>query len=636
MRPNSVALDSVLFLQMPYAALPRPSLGLGLLQSSLNRQQIPSRILYGNLLWAESIGLDELILVTNRAEHHLVGEWTFARAAFREQAPDAQELLEAMPYSHFHRQAQGVSQRLLRIREELAPPFIDRLARQCLERGARVIGCSSTFEQHVASLALLRRVRELDPSVVTLMGGANCEGEMGAATLAAFPWIDLVVSGEADELIVALIQELLEKGRDFRPAKLPHGVMVSGHSGPAPRATVRQLDQLPHPCFDDYFEHLSASPLLGETIRPALPLESSRGCWWGARHHCTFCGLNGHGMGYRSKSPERLLTEMDELSQRYQVTRLNMVDNILDMSYFQSLLPRLEERSYRLFFETKANLKLAQLEQLKRAGVDFIQPGIETLDDHILKLFDKGTTALINVQLLRRARQVGIQLVWLFLFNVPGELDQWYWQMSEWLPWIFHLQPPNLITKVRYDRFSPYHNRPQDYGLHPSPNANYARVYPLAPAQLEGLAYFFEDDPGQALPPGREPEGDPSRPGRDRLAGQIRAWMEAFNYSQIPPVLSMRDRGKDLFIVDTRPGSTERFYCLTGAAREVLLHCDQPRVLSEVPPELIQRRLLLAQAGKYLSLPVTGDQPSLPGMSQMPGGSVAYVPDWMRQPAGRT
>ena len=33
---------------------------------------------------------------------------------------------------------------------------------------------------------------------------------------------------------------------------------------------------------------------------PTLFLETSRGCWWGQRMHCTFCGLNGSGMVYRS------------------------------------------------------------------------------------------------------------------------------------------------------------------------------------------------------------------------------------------------------------------------------------------------------------------------------------------------
>ena len=38
--------------------------------------------------------------------------------------------------------------------------------------------------------------------------------------------------------------------------------------------------------------------------------ETSRGCWWGERMHCTFCGLNGATMSYRSKSPRRAVDEL--------------------------------------------------------------------------------------------------------------------------------------------------------------------------------------------------------------------------------------------------------------------------------------------------------------------------------------
>ena len=127
--------------------------------------------------------------------------------------------------------------------------------------------------------------------------------------------------------------------------------------------------RLPTPDYDDYFDALRASTL-SNLIRPGLLAESSRGCWWGEKSHCTFCGLNGTGMKYRSKSPERVLTELAELSRRYGVSGIQFVDNILDMSYFRHVLPRLAAAGgrYALFYETKANLKREQVELLADAG----------------------------------------------------------------------------------------------------------------------------------------------------------------------------------------------------------------------------------------------------------------------------
>jgi hypothetical protein len=51
----------------------------------------------------------------------------------------------------------------------------------------------------------------------------------------------------------------------------------------------------------------AAASEIGERIEPGLLIETSRGCWCGAVSHCTFCGLNGEGMAYRRKSPQRVI-----------------------------------------------------------------------------------------------------------------------------------------------------------------------------------------------------------------------------------------------------------------------------------------------------------------------------------------
>ena len=77
----------------------------------------------------------------------------------------------------------------------------------------------------MASLALLRRVRELDPGVITMLGGANCETVMGEATHRCFPWVDYVVSGEADGLVTGCLRLALTRGRDVAATELPRGVL---------------------------------------------------------------------------------------------------------------------------------------------------------------------------------------------------------------------------------------------------------------------------------------------------------------------------------------------------------------------------------------------------------------------------
>jgi hypothetical protein len=93
----------------------------------------------------------------------------------------------------------------------------------------------------------------------------------------------------------------------------------------------------------------------------------------GVKRHSTFCGLNGTSMAFREKYPQRVYSEILELSSQYHRRMLAPADNILDMDYFRRLLPKLEEvdSDIELFYEVKANLKREQVRALSadnRAG----------------------------------------------------------------------------------------------------------------------------------------------------------------------------------------------------------------------------------------------------------------------------
>ena len=123
------------------------------------------------------------------------------------------------------------------------------------------------------------------------------------------------------------------------------------------------------------------------------------------------------------------------------------MDNILDLRYIQTLFPKPIERGSRvkLCYETKANLRFEQLATLWKGGVRWIQPGIESLDDRALKLLEKGNSTLMNLQLLKWCRELDIDVSWNLLSGIPGESDDWYAKMADWLPAIFHLQPPTGV-----------------------------------------------------------------------------------------------------------------------------------------------------------------------------------------------
>lgn len=651
---DGVAPD-VCFVSMPYVEVQRPSLALSLLQGILERDGISSQVVHASMWFVEKVGARSYAAAMTTPPTFLADEWTFAGAAFPESRERDEEYLRLLadglrdPFVG----AVDPDRRIAMFRElrEAATEFVDEAARRVLALGARVVGCTSTFEQHTPSLALLRRIRELDPDVVTMMGGANCETVMGDTTHRCFPWVDYVVSGEADGVISGLCRRILDQGRDIPIDQLPPGVIGPRHRGmlklaggkPTPRALFGDLDSLPTPRFDDYFETLDKSPLKSRIV-PSIPLETSRGCWWGDKHQCTFCGLNGSSLAYRSKSADRVLEEIGAHRDRHGITNFEVVDNILDMRYFKTLLPRLaeDEEEWRFFYEVKANLSRPQLELMAESGIRWVQPGIESLHSEVLRLMDKGVAGWQNIQLLRWSAELGIRISWSVLWGFPGEKDDYYDEMAGWIPLLEHLQAPFGLNPLAYHRYSVYHAQAKRLGLVLFPVTAMSYVYPLPESDLDQLAYFFTADPSRDKldPFGRNPDGS-LPPGVQASLAAIEHWIAA-SFSRRPPVLSMTDSDGVLDVVDTRACAAKGFHSLTGPARAVLLACDaspRPEKLGEtlrsdhgvtasdeevaaVVEQLVRDRLILPIDGRLVGLAVRGTGAAKPGSREFPGGQL--------------
>ena len=590
----------------------------------------------------------------------LLADWVFAKAAFPGLKCDDDTYLERI----FHN-INPIIKKIIPVIDrrsfkecfhtirDTAVLFTHKLAEAILCSSPKVVGCSSTFIKHVASLALLRKIRELDDSVVTIIGGSNCETIKGYTTHKCFPWVDYVVSGEADGIIVDLCRKIFQEGREIPPAHLPNGVLGPRHrlhgytclsmddvyQG---RLVVNQLDTLPVPDFQDYFDAKSQVSF-GERIKPGLLMETARGCWWGSINKCKFCGLNGMGMLFRKKSPNRVISEIRELELKYNTTKLEFVDNILSMNYIQEVLPKLETdgTNRSMFFETKANLTRKDLMQMKRAGVNWLQPGIESLITDVLKIIGKGIAAWQNLQLLKWARELGIRLSWNYLWGFPGEEDGWYRSHTSWLPWIQHLQPPAAFLQFQIRRFSYYFEHAEELGfkLQTVPALDY--IYDLSEEDKRGISYYFSSEDWYNVFSDPESSRYMGRPGIQATAMALGEWRRAF-WRGVPPLLTMQDNGQRIEFFDTRSCTQNLKYYISGISRYIYLLCDDAPLektllnqfqqhfgvttsaqeLSDMVKKLYQLGVLLKLDNRLIALAIRGKLPRLPGKLDFPGGNI--------------
>lgn len=610
-----VAADpGVRFVVVPFVPAHQPALGVSSLLAVLERAGIGGDVRYLNLAYGERLGWKLYNYLTGVVPtHFLPGDMVFSRALWGDRALDLASYEERVV--QWIRQAAAGGEaglramlaewerhaEVVRAAFDEAPRIVSEWADEVLADRPRVLGFTSTFQQSAAALALAQEVRRRvsRDEVAILFGGANCEADMGRALADNFPFIDAVVSGEAENVIVDLARRFID-GDPPGPRFVP-GVMVG------------DMDALPRPNFDQYFAAAEGTSLRDKTW---LVAESSRGCWWGQKSHCTFCGLNGGNMKFRSKNGARFAEELDALEQTYGTRGFALTDNILDMQYLRSLLPDLvaRARQYRLFYETKANLRKDQVELLAAAGVAWLQPGIESFSTPVLRLMAKGTTRLQNVQLLKWCAELGVAVQWNVLFGFPGEDPREYDAMADLLPSLFHLQPPSGSTLIRLDRFSPYWEAPGRYGM-VGVRHTWAYDYVfcgLAEAERGRLAYFFDFEYAD----GRRPEDYVLT-----TAQRVSEWRELARVKQAQPQLELRVSPDGAMIVDTRPCRRDELFAVGPVELAVLRALDGYRTLAGVPgalreagiaidprdceailAELIDRRFVLEENGYGLSL----------------------------------
>jgi ribosomal peptide maturation radical SAM protein 1 len=597
---------------MPWQAIESPSLPLGLLRACCAAEGLPvPRTYHGGLRWTEflmaatggALGPEEYTDIAENGLFHGLGDWVFT-GVLHDDPTFGVSTLEEYAATRFLD-----IERAQRMRP-LAADFVEIAAAEILEGEPDTVGFTSTFMQNVPSLAVAKRIKELAPEVAIVFGGGNCDGDMGTALHRNYRFVDHVVRGEGEVAFPALLRAL------DGTAELADVPGLCWWDGGTQRVNDTQRHpvapgRIPVPDFDDWFAYLETSPVRGY-VEPKLVVETARGCWWGEVHHCTFCGLNGSLMEFRSKSPDRAIEELSYLVTRHQVLDVITVDNIIDNTYFRTVLPRIAELDWdlRVHYEVKSNLKPAEIETLRRARVAHVQPGIESLVSPVLKLMDKGVSGLHNVRALRDCESAGLTVSWNWLYGFPGETTADYAEVLRQLPALCHLQPPSGAGRILLERFSPYFRNPALGFPERTSAALYQHVYRLPEHELADLVYLF-DTPGRGLTEAEAAE----------LSALVQAWDDLYADSYLQRLdeggaIVLQDRrakwlNEDIVIDDpdlvaayheleqgrTLPALVRR---LADAGRQ-----PDPESLRDWVNALLERGLVFTERGGYVALATT-------------------------------
>ena len=258
-------------------------------------------------------------------------------------------------------------------------------------------------------------VRESVPSAKLIAGGAA----FGVAPEALFQsfGVDYAVAGDGERASVALV-DALARGDDIKP--LPGLVRLEDSRVHfTPPGEDAALDELPHPALHRWID-LKRYERNGATI----PIQSKRGCVF----KCVYCTYrNVEGWGYRTRDPERVADEIEELHREAGVRTFDFVDSTFNSppGHALEVCEAIIRRKLRVHLDTTnftpATASDELLSAMRHAGFRTLGITAESASDPVLQKLEKGFSAAKARDVAERVEKHGIRALWIFLVGGPGE-----------------------------------------------------------------------------------------------------------------------------------------------------------------------------------------------------------------------
>jgi ribosomal peptide maturation radical SAM protein 1 len=610
---------------MPQTLTAMPSIGLTQLASIVPKKyegKVTTDIIYANLDFIDYIGFKNY----QELEASNLTEWMFRYEAFPGNNDNISEVKEAL-----------FQDAKTAIREELFNYFLEK--RKGIKTFLRkilfqyhliqydVIGFTSVTSQNVASFALAKMIKKVNAKGIIVMGGPNCDYPMGKVIIDKIEDIDYVFSGPAiisfSFFIDCLLQDnidgthkldgvfskkntIFNKNMNAKESDKNKDYMVK------PFGEYHDINMCIELNYDDFLNKFDRfSQLTGSNCDPILLFETSRGCWKRDEMRCNFCGFSH--TRYASIEPGLAVEYINHLLRKYadRCSIFESVDCIINKKYLKKVIPYLEVPSEAvIIYETRVTLTKEEMNICSESGLEYLQPGIESLNSNVLNLMQKGISAFTNIRFLKNCIETGIYPIWNILYGLPNEhSDSYFKKFLNEVPLFKHLPPPAGYQKITLVRYSNYFDHADKYGLRLEPHIGNILLYPFHEEDIFNLVYSFSDTTNDA---------DYIKISEEYsrlITPKIVDWMSDFRIDSEFPKLYFKTGNT---ILDSRFNIHQpSYYDITSFEYDLLHYLNNPHTFDEIETEFshissgsIQRalarfnknKLLFEEDNRYLSL----------------------------------
>lgn len=350
-------------------------------------------------------------------------------------------------------------------------PSFPEVIRWLQQEAPDVVGISavvSTAYGYVKQLCTA--LRQVLPTVRIVVGGNLAAS---AEILHRFCGVDVCVIGEGEKIAVNLVNAFARQTAQRTHPDLaqikgityldPAGVMVfTGYEAAIPTSELADPDfeilekssrienYITDPKPDGDFDRDPRFSQLHRANKKAATVVFSKGCV--AR--CTFC--HRWDKGYRQLPPEKVVTRIRRLMDRYNVGFINFGDENFgsDLKATDQLIDLIAPLDilWRVGGIRAHTIELDRLERMRKSGCVALYYGFESGSDRILHVMEKKLSLDDNVHAARNTHRAGLYTVYQLILGMPGESGEtiaetieMVKQVTEFLP-----RPPFEYLSVNY------------------------------------------------------------------------------------------------------------------------------------------------------------------------------------------
>lgn len=286
-----------------------------------------------------------------------------------------------------------------------------------------LIGITSMTINFMNAQKIATFLKEKFNSIPIALGGAHITATP-LETMTNYSCFDFGIIGEGERTFL----ELIEKFKNYDSLKEIEGIIwrdddnrIIINEG---RPVIENLDILPFPAWDLLKGFPDKYPLsiLESKRLPAASIMTSRGC----PYNCTFCDNRIFGTKVRHFSADYSTRMIDYLINNFGIKDIMILDDnfLLNNKKLFSICNYLIDKKINLTWYCMGHANTMTKEKLmkiKEAGCWFIELGIESGNDNILRNIKKNTTKEEIAKAVKLAKQAGLKVKGNFIFGFPGD-----------------------------------------------------------------------------------------------------------------------------------------------------------------------------------------------------------------------